>query len=80
MADAVPRGIHVERVSRFLVERVAGCEPPFAFELISGGRSNLTYRVRDAAGRAFVLRRPPLGHVLESAHDMAREHRIVSAL
>ena len=50
------------------------------FSLIAGGHSNLTYRFEDAAGRACVLRRPPLGHVLESAHDMGREHRIVSAL
>ena len=50
------------------------------FELIAGGRSNLTYRVTDAAGHAWVLRRPPLGQVLATAHDMGREHRIISAL
>ena len=48
-------------------------------ELIAGGRSNLTYRVR-ADGRDVVLRRPPLGHVLPTAHDMAREFRVISAL
>jgi aminoglycoside phosphotransferase (APT) family kinase protein len=47
--------------------------------LITGGRSNLTYRVEGAA-RPLVLRRPPLGHVLTSAHDMRREHRVISAL
>lgn len=47
--------------------------------LISGGRSNLTYRI-DHAGRAMVLRRPPLGHVLPTAHDMSREYRVLSAL
>ncbi len=57
-----------------------GAVPPFSFELIAGGRSNLTYAVTDAAGRHVVLRRPPLGHVLATAHDMAREHRIISAL
>jgi aminoglycoside phosphotransferase (APT) family kinase protein len=51
-----------------------------SFSLIAGGHSNLTFRCTDASGRDFVLRRPPLGHVLESAHDVAREHRIVSAL
>ena len=54
--------------------------PPLAFDLIAGGRSNLTYRVTDAEGRAWVLRRPPLGQVLATAHDMGREHRIISAL
>lgn len=47
--------------------------------LIAGGKSNLTYRVDGAAGSA-VLRRPPLGHVLPTAHDMVREHRVMSAL
>jgi aminoglycoside phosphotransferase (APT) family kinase protein len=80
MADPTPRGIHEERVSRFLRERLPECAPPFAFELISGGRSNLTYLVRDAHGRTWVLRRPPLGHVLPTAHDMAREFRVLSGL
>src|SRR5580692_3144666 len=48
-------------------------------QLISGGRSNLTYRV-DLDGGQIVLRRPPLGHVLPTAHDMSREYRVLSAL
>jgi aminoglycoside phosphotransferase (APT) family kinase protein len=48
-------------------------------ELITGGRSNLTYAL-DAGDERWVLRRPPLGHVLATAHDMAREHRVISAL
>ncbi|MDQ6650662.1 MAG: phosphotransferase family protein, partial [Actinomycetota bacterium] len=47
--------------------------------LIAGGKSNLTYRV-DAPAGSVVLRRPPLGHVLPTAHDMVREHRIIAAL
>jgi aminoglycoside phosphotransferase (APT) family kinase protein len=47
--------------------------------LIAGGKSNLTFRVEAAAG-AVVLRRPPLGHVLPTAHDMVREHTVMSAL
>ncbi|QTX05994.1 phosphotransferase family protein [Agromyces archimandritae] len=47
--------------------------------VIAGGRSNLTYRI-DGARIPLVLRRPPLGHVLSSAHDMAREHRVITAL
>lgn len=52
---------------------------PLSAELIAGGRSNLTYALTDGIGR-WVLRRPPLGHVLATAHDMVREHRVVSAL
>ncbi|GGO84432.1 phosphotransferase family protein [Wenjunlia tyrosinilytica] len=52
---------------------------PLTGELIAGGRSNLTYTVTDGA-RRWVLRRPPLGHVLATAHDMAREYRVISAL
>src|SRR4051794_19864114 len=47
--------------------------------LISGGKSNLTYRVASDAGEV-VLRRPPLGHILPTAHDIAREHRVLTAL
>jgi aminoglycoside phosphotransferase (APT) family kinase protein len=47
--------------------------------LIAGGKSNLTYRVACDAGEV-VLRRPPLGHVLPTAHDMVREHRVLRAL
>jgi aminoglycoside phosphotransferase (APT) family kinase protein len=50
-----------------------------AVQLIAGGRSNLTYRL-DLAGGQIVLRRPPLGHVLPTAHDMSREYRVLSAL
>ena len=74
------QGIRAEPVTRWFQQNVPGVKPPLEFELIAGGHSNLTYRVVDAGERAFVLRRPPLGHVLESAHDMGREHRIVSAL
>jgi aminoglycoside phosphotransferase (APT) family kinase protein len=52
---------------------------PLTAELITGGRSNLTYRVGDGT-HDWVLRRPPLGHVLATAHDMGREYRVISAL
>jgi aminoglycoside phosphotransferase (APT) family kinase protein len=48
-------------------------------EVIAGGKSNLTYRITDGAG-TWALRRPPLAHVLPTAHDMAREYRVISAL
>ncbi len=73
-------GIQLEAVTAWLLERIEGLAPPLDFSLIAGGHSNLTYRFVDHNGAAYVLRRPPLGQVLESAHDMAREHRIVSAL
>jgi aminoglycoside phosphotransferase (APT) family kinase protein len=50
-----------------------------AVSLIAGGKSNLTYRVDSPAG-SLVLRRPPLGHVLPTAHDMGREFRVMSGL
>lgn len=74
------QGIDVDTVSAWLVDHVDGARAPFSFELIAGGRSNLTYRVTDAKGTRFVLRRPPLGHVLATAHDMAREFRIIAAV
>ncbi|MFW6093333.1 MAG: phosphotransferase family protein [Pseudomonadota bacterium] len=73
-------GINEEGVTRWVSERIPDLRPPLEFTLIAGGHSNLTYRFVDQKGDAYVLRRPPLGHVLESAHDMGREHRIVSAL
>lgn len=76
--DVVP-GIECDRVTGWLADRVE-ITPPLRFELIEGGRSNLTYEVTDAAEKRLVLRRPPLQGVLESAHDMGREYRIISAL
>jgi aminoglycoside phosphotransferase (APT) family kinase protein len=73
-------GIDIDRVSTWLTEHVEGAVAPFEFSLIAGGRSNLTFAVTDAAGHRYVLRRPPLGHVLATAHDMAREHRIIAAI
>ena len=52
---------------------VEGAATPLSFELIAGGRSNLTYGVEDANGRRWALRRPPIGKTLGSAHDMGRE-------
>ncbi len=80
MNAPVPEGIDAAGVGRWLDAHVAGLQSPFTYTLIAGGHSNLTYACTDAAGRRCVLRRPPLGHVLESAHDMSREYRIISAL
>jgi len=78
MSTAVP-GIHHAQVSRFFRDHVPGGDCDLSFDLISGGRSNLTYLVRGGA-HEWVLRRPPLGHVLPTAHDMTREYRVLSAL
>jgi aminoglycoside phosphotransferase (APT) family kinase protein len=73
-------GIHAMAVTQWLCQNIEEVEVPLEFSLLAGGHSNLTYRAVDAAGRVLVLRRPPLGHVLESAHDMGREHKIIAAL
>ncbi len=73
-------GIDDKRVTQWLAANVPALETPMKYALIAGGHSNLTYRCEDSAGNAYVLRRPPLGHVLESAHDMGREHKIIAAL
>jgi aminoglycoside phosphotransferase (APT) family kinase protein len=77
MAD---EAIDQPNLEAWFSEHIRGAAPPLSFERISGGRSNLTYAVADGAGTRWALRRPPLGKRLASAHDMAREHRIISAL
>ena len=72
-------GIDADRVTDWIASRT-DITPPLTFRTIEGGRSNLTYDVGDAQGRRLILRRPPLHSVLESAHDMGREHRIIAAL
>ena len=75
-----PPGLDLDALTRYLQQEqpdlLAG---PLSADLVAGGRSNLTYVLGDGSQR-WVLRRPPLGHVLESAHDMGREHRVMSAL
>ncbi len=72
-------GINADNVTAWMVGNV-GAVGPLTFELIAGGRSNLTYRVTDATGKLFALRRPPTSHVLPTAHDMVREYTIIKAL
>lgn len=77
--SALP-GIEADRVGRWFAEHVDGLAGPVEFGLVSGGRSNLTYRVTDAAGATYALRRPPTGGVLSTAHDVSREWRFISAM
>ena len=73
-------GLDAEAVSGWIASLETGAVPPLRFERIGNGYSNLTFLVSDSAGGRWVLRRPPLGELLESAHDVSREHRILSGL
>ncbi|MER0444756.1 phosphotransferase family protein [Streptomyces sp. Edi4] len=80
MSAVPPPGLDPERLRAHLDRARPGLvSGPLSARLIEGGRSNLTYVVTDGAGQ-WVVRRPPLGHVLATAHDMKREHRVISAL
>jgi len=79
-ATPAPAGIDAPAVTAWYLDHVPGTAAPLEFERVAGGHSCLTYIVTDAAGSKTVLRRPPIGHVLATAHDVAREHRIMHAL
>jgi len=79
-SSGAPDGIDTNGIESWFALNVPSASPPLSFERIAGGHSNLTFRVRDAGGHSWALRRPPLGKRLGSAHDMAREHKVVSAL
>jgi aminoglycoside phosphotransferase (APT) family kinase protein len=86
MTDQDPPGLPLDALAGYLAAHgpgFAGGGRPLTAELIAGGKSNLTYLVsghRDGRSAIWVLRRPPLGHVLATAHDMTREFRVLSAL
>ena len=67
-------------VVRMLVDSGIQFDGRVTVEPLTGGRSNITLRLKDESGASVVLRRPPLGHILPSAHDVLRESRIVAAL
>ncbi|MEV0304478.1 phosphotransferase family protein [Streptomyces prasinus] len=80
MSPDHPPGLDLDRLGALLDrERPGLVNGPLSGRLIEGGRSNLTYTVSDGTAK-WVVRRPPLGHVLATAHDMRREHRVISAL
>ncbi|MFJ8947551.1 phosphotransferase family protein [Streptomyces sp. NPDC102395] len=80
MSPDHPPGLDLDRLRTLLDrERPGLVHGPLTGRLIEGGRSNLTYMVADGESK-WVVRRPPLGHVLATAHDMRREHRVLSAL
>jgi aminoglycoside phosphotransferase (APT) family kinase protein len=80
VTQSSPAGITVDAVTAWMQEHIDDVTPPLAFTRIKGGHSNLTYRIDDGSDRVLVLRRPPLGDLLPTAHDMTREWRFISAL
>ncbi|WFF03642.1 phosphotransferase family protein [Micromonospora sp. WMMD964] len=77
---ASPAGLALDRLGAYLAQhRPELAAGSLRAELIAGGKSNLTYLLH-LGDHEVVLRRPPLGHVLATAHDMAREFRVISAL
>lgn len=78
--EAAAKGIDVRGVTGWFQENVEDVDPPLAFELVCGGHSNLTFKVTDTGGHAYIVRRPPLRHLLPTAHDVRREYRAMSAL
>ena len=77
-----PQGISLTPLTAWLQAMVPAFDVsgPCRVELLAGGRSNLTYVVTDASGRRWAIRRPPLGHLLPSAHDLGRESTVLQAL
>jgi aminoglycoside phosphotransferase (APT) family kinase protein len=75
----MPPGLDLDRLGAWFADHIPGARPTLQATLIAGGKSNLTYVVSDGLGE-WIVRRPPLGHVLATAHDMAREYRVMSAL
>ena len=77
--DENPAGLDLAALRKYLEDAGPGVEGPLHGTLLQGGRSNLTYRVTDGVS-TWVVRRPPLGGLTPSAHDMGREYRVVRAL
>ena len=77
-----PPGLRLEPLRCWMEESVPNFDAstPLQATLLAGGRSNISYRLTDASGSSWVLRRPPLGHIMPSAHDMGREFRVLSGL
>lgn len=79
VTDEAPPGLDLDRLGAWFAEHVPGAGGQLRATLVAGGKSNLTYVVTDGT-QEWIVRRPPMGHVLATAHDMGREHRVMSAL
>ncbi|WP_026917767.1 phosphotransferase family protein [Gordonia shandongensis] len=77
-APALP-GLDLDRLTGWFTENVAPLDGPPTADLIAGGKSNLTYRL-SSGDAEWILRRPPVGKLLATAHDMGREYTMMSAL
>jgi aminoglycoside phosphotransferase (APT) family kinase protein len=73
--------LDLEPLARYLREQVPelATNSEVSVQQFPSGHSNLTYLVR-AGGREYVLRRPPFGSKVKSAHDMGREYKVLSKL
>lgn len=72
--------IATDAIVEWIASLGIGAQRPVSFTRVGAGQSNLTFLVEDGAGHRWILRRPPMGKLLASAHDVAREHRILSGL
>ena len=79
MEPTAPAGLDLPALQRYFENAIGDIAGPLRPTLLPGGKSNLTYRLSDGV-RDWVLRRPPLGPLTPTAHDMAREYRVVKAL
>src|SRR5580700_11872127 len=83
IAERPDERLDMGRLEPYLRAHLPGAEGVLSIAQFHGGKANLTYLLRFGAGersREFVLRRPPLGPIPPGAHDMRREHRVLSAL
>ncbi len=71
--------LDVSALSAFLSEHIDGLSGDLKVKQFPGGASNLTYLLKDGE-KEMVMRRPPFGAKIKSAHDMGREHKVLSAL
>ena len=72
-------GLDLDRLAGWFAAAIPDAGERLNASLVPGGKSNLTYVVSDGE-RDWIVRRPPLGHVLATAHDMGREYRVMTAL
>ena len=82
MSPTDPPGLKLDSLLQWMSSNISGVDDSAKLQttLLAGGRSNISYKLTDTSGSSWVLRRPPLGHIMPSAHDMSREFRVLSGL
>ena len=73
-------GFDIAAVEEWVGKNIEELTPPFDWQRLEGGHSNLTYKLTDETGQEAVVRRPPQGELLPKAHDMSREWALISSL